>query len=63
MLTAAITLSAQELTDASLLREVLRHGPISMVALLRIHWQALKLAFKRVPFFPHTPPPAEETSL
>jgi uncharacterized protein len=63
MLTAAITLTAQEITDAGLLSTVLRHGPISVVALLRIHWQALKLAFKRVPFFPHTPPPAEETSL
>jgi DUF1365 family protein len=63
MLTAAISLTAQDLTDASLLREVLRHGPISVVALLRIHWQAFKLAIKRVPFFPHTPPPAEETSL
>ena len=63
MLTAAISLTAEELTDAALLRTVLRHGPISVVALLRIHWQALKLAVKRVPFFPHTPPPAEETSL
>lgn len=62
-LTASIRLEARELTDAALVRTVLRHGPISVVALLRIHWQALKLAAKRVPFFPHTPPPAEETSL
>lgn len=63
MLTAAFSLSAQELTDSALLRTVLRHGPVSIVALIRIHWQALKLAWKRVPFFPHTPPPPEETSL
>lgn len=63
MLTAAIDVHAQVLTDAVLMRTVLVHGPISVVALLRIHWQALRLAFKRVPFFPHTPPPAEETSL
>ncbi|MDR3687503.1 MAG: DUF1365 domain-containing protein [Coriobacteriia bacterium] len=63
MLTTSVSLTAEELTDASLLRAVLRHGPISVVALLRIHWQALKLALKRVPFFPHTPPPTEETSI
>ena len=63
MLTAAISLTASEITDAALLSTVLRHGPVSLVALVRIHWQALKLALMRVPFFPHTPPPAEETSL
>lgn len=63
MLTAAIALEAHELTDATLMRAVLRHGPISVVALVRIHWQALKLALKGVPFFPHTPPSPEETSL
>lgn len=63
MLTAAISLTASELTGESLTRTVLRHGPISIVALLRIHWQALRLVRKRVPLYPHTPPPAEETSL
>ena len=63
MLTTSVSVTAEEITDAALLRTVLRHGPISIVALVRIHWQALKLALKRVPFFPHTPPPTEETSL
>ena len=63
MLTAAMTLTAEDLTDAALLRQVVRHGPISVVGLIRIHWQALRLFAKRVPFFSHTPPPAEETSL
>ena len=63
MLATTLALTTEELTDAALLRTVLRHGPISIVALMRIHWQALKLALKRVPFFPHTPPPAEEISL
>ena len=63
MLTAALSLHAEELTDSALLGTVLRHGPVSVVALLRIHWQALKLAAKRVPFFPHTPPPVKENSL
>lgn len=63
MLVTTLSLTAEELTDAALLRTVLLHGPMSIVALVLIHWQALKLAFKRVPFFPHTPPPAEEVSL
>ena len=62
MLTAAINLKARELTDSTLMAAVLHHGPISIVALLRIHWQALRLLLKRVPLFPHTPPPAEELS-
>ena len=62
-LTASIALTPRELTDAALLSTVLRHGPISVVALIRIHWQALKLFSKRVPLQPHTPPPAQETSL
>lgn len=63
MHTAAITLTARELTDAALARTVLRHGPISVVALVRIHWQALRLLAKRVPFYRHTPAPTEENSL
>ncbi|MGE5435511.1 MAG: DUF1365 domain-containing protein [Candidatus Doudnabacteria bacterium] len=62
MLTAAFNVHAEELTDATLLRTVLVHGPISIVGLIRIHWQALRLFSKGVPLFPHTPPPAEETS-
>lgn len=63
LLATTLSLTAEEITDSALLRVVLRRGPISIVALLLIHWQALKLLFKRVPFFPHTPPPAEEISL
>jgi uncharacterized protein len=63
MLTTTLALSARDLTDASLVRTVLGHGPMSVAALVLIHWQALKLVLKRVPFYPHTPPSPEETSL
>ena len=63
MLTAAIQLTKSELSDAALVRTVWHHGPISAVALVRIHWQALRLWAKHVPFFSHTPAPAEEVTL
>ena len=50
VLTASLSLHAEDLTDANLARAVLRLGPMSARALVLIHWQALKLLFKRVPF-------------
>jgi DUF1365 family protein len=63
VLETVLTLKAGELSDAALTRQVLRMGPMSARALVLIYWQALKLFAKRVPYFRHTPPPAEETSL
>ena len=63
LLTASLALKAEPLTDESLRRAVRRMGPISARALVLIHWQALKLALKRVRFYSHTPPPPQETSL
>jgi len=62
-LTTGATLHARDLTDRALVGTVLRHGPVSIVALVRIHWQALKLRLKGVPYYPHTPAPEEELSL
>lgn len=62
VLTAAIALRSEPLDDAHLARVLLRFGPMSLRALALIHWQALKLVLKRVPFYPHTPPPEEETT-
>ncbi len=63
LLTAAISLNATELTDRALLGRVLRLGPMSVRAMILIHYQAVKLWLKRVPFFAHVPPPDQETSL
>jgi len=35
---------------------------MTLAVVLRIHWQALKLWVKRVPFFSKPEPPLEETS-
>ena len=63
LLTAALSLHAEPLTDQAISRALRRMGPMSVRALILIHWQAIKLLFKRVGLYPHTPPPSEETSL
>jgi len=63
LLKTTLSLHAFPLTDESLSQTIWRTGPIAIRALILIHWQALKLLFKRVGIYPHTPPPAEETSL
>jgi DUF1365 family protein len=35
---------------------------MTLGVVLRIHWQALKLAAKRVPFFTKPPPPSSLTT-
>ena len=62
-LSASVALKAHELTDAAIARTVLSHGPMSVVALILIHWQALRLIAKGVPLNPHFTPPKEESSL
>jgi DUF1365 family protein len=62
LLTTSLSLHSLPLDDTSLVRAVLRMGPISARALLLIHWQAIKLLFKGAKLIDHTPPPDEETS-
>jgi hypothetical protein len=63
LLNTTLSLDALPLTDAALTRAVVSMGPISVRALILIHWQALKLIAKGLKLVDHTPPPAEETSL
>ena len=62
LLVAAISLEARPLTDGSLLKTVLRYGPMSARAWLLIHFQALRIVAKRIKYVPRTEPPAEETT-
>jgi uncharacterized protein len=47
------------LTAHSLRRAFWRYGWLTLAVMGRIHWQALKLWFKRVPFFSKPTPPQE----
>jgi uncharacterized protein len=47
------------LTPHSLRRAFWRYGWLTLAVMGRIHWQALKLWFKRVPFFSKPTPPQE----
>lgn len=49
----------QPLTDASAARAFVRHPLMTLGVIARIHWQALKLFVKRVPFFSKPIPPAK----
>lgn len=60
----ATRLSGREepLAGAVLLRWLARLPLMTFGVMFRIHWQALRLALKRVPFFRKPLPPAEEIS-
>lgn len=52
----------QPLTAAALLRAMLRYPWMTLGVMLRIHYHALRLWLKRVPFFSKPVPPAENTT-
>jgi DUF1365 family protein len=57
LLQTAIEGRLQPLTDAGLLRLFLKRPAFTFGVMARIHWQALKLWTKRVPFFSKPEPP------
>ncbi len=62
LLTANLQLTAEQLTDAALVRAVRRYGPMSARAWLLIHLQALRIVSKGIPYIPPSPDPNEETT-
>ena len=62
LLHTAISGRAEALTTGPLLKAFFRFPLQTLVVVLRIHWQALKLWVKRVPFHSKPQPPLEETT-
>jgi DUF1365 family protein len=58
LLATSIEGRLQPLTDLALRRAFLTHPVYTFGVIARIHWQALRLAAKRVPFFSKPTPPA-----
>ncbi len=62
LLLTNITGSSRPLTDRNIGTALLRYPFMTMMVITRIHWQALKLWLKRVPFYRKPTPPTEELS-
>ena len=50
---ATLALSREEITPRSLRAALLRHPVMTVKVVAAIHWQALRLLLKRVPFYDH----------
>lgn len=57
LITTSIAGQLAPLTDAALRRAFWRYPLFTLGVIARIHWQALRLLTKRVPFFGKNPPP------
>ncbi len=62
MLTTRVAGRAQPLSEAALLAALLRFPLMTLGVVARIHWQALRLALRRVTIFRKPQPPLEETT-
>jgi DUF1365 family protein len=62
VLLTSITGDSNQLNDRSILQGLFRFPLMTFAVIARIHWQALKLWIKRVPFFHKPSPPQEELS-
>ena len=62
LLATAISGSERPLTTANLLRAFCSYPWMTLGVMLRIHWQALRLWWKGVPFFRKPPLPVDETT-
>jgi DUF1365 family protein len=62
LLLTSIAGSTRAPTTAALLSVFLRLPAMTLVVQLRIHWQALRLWLRKVPFFPKPLPPSKEVS-
>ena len=62
LLHTALSGTAAPLTSGPLLKAFVSYPLLTLGVVVRIHWQALRLWLKRVPFFTKPNPPLEETT-
>ena len=62
LLLTSVSGTLQPLNDANAAKAFLTHPLMTLGVIFRIHWQALKLFVKRVPFFSKPQPPAKALS-
>jgi len=62
LIVTALEGTARPLTGAWLARAFLGHPLMTVGVIARIHWQALRLWLRRVPWFPKPEPPLQETT-
>jgi DUF1365 family protein len=58
----SISGTVKQLSDRALVRALLRYPGFTFGVVARIHWQALKLFAKRIPFFSKPPAPVVEVT-
>lgn len=63
LISASLSGRRAPLSDAGLLRLVASHPLLTLKVTAAIHWHALRLLAKRIPFFPHPAPPTRSSSV
>ncbi len=58
LLQTSVSGQLQPLNARAVRQAMISYGAMTLAVIARIHWQAVRLFFKRVPFFSKPPPPA-----
>ncbi|TDR94275.1 DUF1365 domain-containing protein [Enterovirga rhinocerotis] len=63
LIVASLNGQRAPLSDSALLRLLVSHPLVTLKVTAAIHWHALRLLAKRIPFWPHPAPPKRSVSL
>lgn len=58
LITATMSGQRREISDGTLLSLLATHPLLTLKVTFAIHWHAIRLLLKRIPFFPHPAPPS-----